>query len=295
MSAHFKYVLITGCSAGGLGSALALELAKRGTYHVFATGRNPSKLQHLKDIEHIEPITLDVQSEDSIEECVSTISTHTSGSLDMLVNNAGAGYMLPLSDVSISEAKTSFDLNVWSALALTQACLPLLIKAKGTIVMQSSVGSCVPVAGLGIYSASKAALSMLADTLRVEMRPFGVKVVDLKTGSVHSNFHGNLAGGNGGKAVLPEGSRYMPVKTQIESVMNGTTKEDEERKMDQKQWAKSVVDQLVKSSPPAQVWKGGTASTIWWITSFLPHTIMDGALAKLAGLDRLGKLLKEKA
>ena len=292
MPTHLKSVLITGCSAGGLGSALALEFAKRGHYHIFATGRNPAKLQHLRDIEHIEVLTLDVESTQSIQECVNTISMLTSSSLDMLINNAGSGYMLPLSDISISDAKASFDLNVWSALALTQACLPLLINAKGMVVMQSSVGSVVPVTGLGIYSASKAALSMLADTLRVEMIPFGVKVVDLKTGSVRTNFHGNLGGGNQGKAVLPEGSLYAPIKTEIESVMNGTHKQDEERKMNPKEWAKAIVGQLVKSNPPAQIWKGGGSGAIWWIRSFLPHTIIDGTLAKMAGLDRLEELLR---
>lgn len=282
-----KTVLITGCSDGGLGSALALEFANSPKYHVLATARNPAKMSHLREKSNITVLTLDVLSEASIKSCLATVSADF-GSLDMLINNAGTGLMSPLSDATDLDAyRRTFDLNVWAALAVTQAFLPLLIKAKGVVVMNSSVTSVVPVPGMGIYNASKAALAMLTDTLRLEVAPFGIRVVELKTGTVESNFHEN-----GGKAVLPADSLYAPIKADMETLINGTAKEDTSRRMDASVWAKQVVGQLVKSDPPTKVWKGGAAGTIYWVTTLPLQTFMQGTLAKVAGLTRLGEMLR---
>jgi 1-acylglycerone phosphate reductase len=282
-----KTVLITGCSDGGLGSALALEFANTPNYHVIATARNPAKLSQLRDNPRITLLTLDVLSEASIQSCLSSVSSQPR-SLDMLINNAGNGLMAPLSDATdLNACRQTFDLNVWAVLAMTQAFLPLLIKSKGVIVMNSSVASVVAVPGMGIYSASKAALSMLTDTLRLEVAPFGIRVVELKTGSVESNFHDNA-----GKASLPTDSLYAPIKEDMEALINGTTKEDAGRRMDAGVWAKQVVTQLVKPEPPAKVWKGGGASAIYWITTLPLQRFMNGTLAKLAGLMRLEGLLR---
>jgi len=282
-----KTVLITGCSDGGLGSALALEFANSPKYHVLATARNPAKMSHLYEKGNITLLTLDVLSDASIKSCLATVSADF-GSLDMLVNNAGTGLMFPLSDATDLDAcRRTFDLNVWAALAVTQAFLPLLIKAKGVVVMNSSLTSVVPVPGMGIYNASKAALAMLTDTLRLEVAPFGIRVVELKTGTVVSNFYEN-----GGKAILPADSLYAPIKADMETLINGTSKEDTSRRMDAGVWAKQVVGQLVKSDPPTKVWKGGGASTIYWVTTLPLQGFMQATLAKLAGLTRLGEMLR---
>lgn len=133
-----KTALITGCSEGGIGAALAKAFHAKG-YHVYATLRNPAKAGSLNQIEDIEIATLDVTKGDSIEQCVQYIKTKTGGTLDVLVNNAGADCTMPLLDVSLEEAKALYDLNVWAVLALTQAFAPMLIKARGTIVNINSV------------------------------------------------------------------------------------------------------------------------------------------------------------
>lgn len=281
-----KSVLITGCSDGGLGSALALEFANSPKYHVLATARNPAKMSDLREKSNITLLTLDVLSEASIKSCLATVSTDF-GSLDMLINNAGTGLMCPLSEATDLDAcRRTFDLNVWAPLAVTQAFLPLLIKANGVVVMNSSVASVLPVPGMGIYGASKAALVMLTDTLRLEVAPFGIRVVELKTGAVESNFH------NGGKVVLSADSMYAPIKAEMEALMNGTTKEDTSRRMGASVWAEQVVGQLVKSDPPTKVWKGGAAGMTYWITTLPLQRFMQGTLAKIAGLTRLGEMLR---
>jgi 1-acylglycerone phosphate reductase len=105
-----RSVLITGCSKGGLGDTLARAFNAHGL-RVIATARNPSKVEHLKAL-GIETLILDVTSQESIQE----VSTLTGGSLDILLNNSGGGYHLPLTDVSIDAARELFDLNVWAVL-----------------------------------------------------------------------------------------------------------------------------------------------------------------------------------
>ena len=138
MSSSKRTVLITGCSDGSLGAALATAFHEAGL-HVYATARNPSKLTQVRSL-GIETLTLDVLSDSSIAACAAKLSD-----LDILVNNAGTGYSKAVSDLSIPEAKKVFDLNVWSYLAVTQAFLPLLLKSKGMIVNQTSVASVVTI------------------------------------------------------------------------------------------------------------------------------------------------------
>ena len=148
---------------------------------MYATARNPSKMKRLQSL-GIETLTLDVLSDSSIASCVSQIS-----SLDILLNNAGAAYSMPVSDISIPEAKKLFDLNVWSYLAVTQAFLPLLLKSKGMIVNQTSIASVAAIPFQSAYDASKAAMAMFSNLQRLELQAFGITVVELKTGVVRSN------------------------------------------------------------------------------------------------------------
>lgn len=107
MSKTKRTVLITGCSDGGSGAALAEAFHNAGL-HVYATARNLKKMEHLASL-GIELLELDVLSESSISACAGKVD-----SLDILVNNAGGQYVMPLADISISKAKSLFDLNVWS-------------------------------------------------------------------------------------------------------------------------------------------------------------------------------------
>jgi len=279
-----KTVLITGCSEHGLGDALAQALHRHG-YRVFATARNPSKISHFENL-GIETLPLDVLSPKSIEACISSVTSLTGGSLDMLINNSGAGYSMPLIDVSIPSAHSCFDLNVFALLSVTQAFLPLLMKSPtgGVIANNTSVASVAFVPHQGIYNASKAAAAMLTDNLRVELAPFGIKVVELKTGGVKTNFFANLAE----KPTLPENSIYQPAREEVEKAMTG---ESISAKMTAQEWAEKVVRELNVKTPPARIWKGESATTVWAFRKFLPHTFPDGLFAKMGGLNVLGQRL----
>jgi 1-acylglycerone phosphate reductase len=275
-----RTVLITGCSDGSLGAALAIAFHKA-SLHVYATARNSSKMAHVASI-GIETLTLDVLSDSSIATCVSKVSH-----LDILVNNAGRTYGTPVSDLSIPEAKKLFDVNLWAQIAVTQAFLPLLLKSKGIIVNQTSAASVVAIPFQSVYNASKAALSMFSDTQRLELKPFGIRVVDLKTGYVKSNlnFH------NEGFIGLSKDSIYDSAKETVEKSMRGEGLV--ELGMSAHEWAKQVVEDLLRKIPPPHIWRGNSALLVW-IGTFFPFGMLDGTVKKSSGFDIVEQKVQEQ-
>jgi NAD(P)-dependent dehydrogenase (short-subunit alcohol dehydrogenase family) len=148
-------VLITGCSDGGIGSALALAFQQRG-FHVFATARNTTKMSNLADLPNVTLLTLDVTDSTTIKAAVDTVAKETGGTLDFLVNNAGRNHFMPLLDEDIDQTKELFDTNVWGPLAVTQAFSPLVIKTKGSFVFVTSIAgySNTPWMGMSIFPRS---------------------------------------------------------------------------------------------------------------------------------------------
>lgn len=134
-----KFALVTGCSEGGIGFALAQEFQRRGV-HVFATARTISKMKSLEGLPNVTILNLDVTSHSSINSAVAIVTKHTEGTLDYLVNNAGCAYTLPVLDLDIKLAREMFDVNVWGVYAMIQSFAPLVIAAKGTIANMASVG-----------------------------------------------------------------------------------------------------------------------------------------------------------
>lgn len=138
-----KSILITGCSDGGIGSELAKQFAAKG-YRVFATVRTPSKAASLDGIAGIEILELEITSQESITACAAEVDRRTGGTLDVLVNNAGADFVIPFLDVSIDEARQLYEVNVFSIIGVTQAFSPLIIKAQGCIANFSSIAGEMP-------------------------------------------------------------------------------------------------------------------------------------------------------
>lgn len=274
-----RTVLITGCSDGGLGAALAIALHKRGL-HVYATARNPSKVGQVQ-AHGIETFTLDVLSKASIVAAAAKIPR-----LDILINNAGALYSMPISDMSIPQAKELFDLNVWSYLEVTQAFLPALLQSKGIIVNQTSSAGLEAIAFQSAYNASKAAMIMFSDCMRLELALFGIRVINLKSSNAASNNFSNQSGITGAR--LPSGSLYDFAKEIVEKTMRGETFPME---VTAEQWANQVAqDLLKKSNPPNNIWRG-TKAWIAWLSSLRPFGLPDVVLKQVAGLDLVEKAL----
>ena len=278
-----RSVLITGCSDGSLGAGLAIAFHNAGL-KVYATARNVHRLSQVKSA-GIETIILDVLSTDSIKAAAAQLDQ-----LDILVNNAGAEYLMPLSDVDIRSAKQLFDLNVWSYIEVTQVFLPLILQSSygGLIVNQSSVGSVVVLPFQGIYTASKAAVAMMSDTLRLELAAFGVNVVDLKTGVVRSNLVKNQKEAK--PPSIGKSSIYYPAQEVVEKSLSQDS--FAEGGMPTDQWANAVVGDLLKKKSPIVIWRG-EQTWVAKLIALLPYGTFDGLLKQLTGLDQVEKIIKD--
>lgn len=298
-------ILITGCSPGGMGATLAIAFHNAG-HQVFATARNLSKLNPLSEL-GIETIPLEVTSASSIASAVSSVTSCLSDDrgLNIIINNAAGSYSMTIADVSLDAARELFDVNVWSHVAITQAFLPLLLKSTASsinkdastsshtnqamIVNHTSVGSVTALPFQGVYNSSKAALAMLSETMRLELGPFGIQVIDLKTAGVRTNIIANN-NVNTKAERLPEGSIYEPAREVVEKAMSQEGLSD--RGITPEQWATEVSELLLGKNPPAVIWRGESA-TIARVASMLPSGLFEGRLQKLTKLDVVEQIIKQ--
>ena len=170
-------ILVTGASSG-IGYSAALALAATG-HTVFAAARRVELMEPLRSA-GVTPVHLDVTSEESISECLSTV-----GDVDVLVNNAGYGYFGPIESVSLEEARRQMDVNLFGLAALTKAVLPgMRDRGFGRVVNIGSVAGRAVMYFGGWYNISKYAVEAFSDALRIEMKPFGVSVVLIEPGPV---------------------------------------------------------------------------------------------------------------
>ncbi|KAJ3550275.1 hypothetical protein NM208_g65 [Fusarium decemcellulare] len=266
MASLRKSVLITGCSKGGIGSALAEVFQEKG-YHVFATVRNPSKIsQNLSSAKNVTVLNLDVLSSGSIAAAVQSVKAATNGRLDVLVNNSGSTMVVPALDTSIDDAKKLFDLNFWAPMAMLQAFAPLLINAKGCIVNNTSVNGQVPMGFMSIYNSSKAALAAASETWRHELQPLGVRTITLLTSGVKTGSFAHYEG-----IELPETSHYYEVRQFIHDIADGRLQEGA---ITPRQYATQVV-RAVEKGATGNVWAGTSAFMIRLACWLSPQSVMD--------------------
>ncbi|CAN8105469.1 unnamed protein product [Discula destructiva] len=279
MTESKRKVLITGCSDGSLGAALSTALHHAGL-HVYATARDTTKASKQAAL-GIEVLELDVLSDESIAACAAKIPE-----LDILINNAGGHYAMPVVDLDVTEGKKWFDLNVWSYITVSQAFLPALLKAPngGIIANQTSAAGFMPVPFQATYNASKAAIAMFSDTMRLELQSFGIKVIDLRTSLVKSNI---ITGGTDLSKKLPQGSIFEPAREEVESILRATKFAG--KGQDQKEWAQDVLKELLKDDPPLVIYTGENAE----LTPELPAKPgqIDDMLKSFVGLDEVEQLV----
>ncbi|KAK4206861.1 short-chain dehydrogenase [Rhypophila decipiens] len=266
-----------------MGAALAIAFHCLG-HHVFATARNPSKLAPLAE-QGIETVQLDITSSSSITAAVGSNLLET---------------------------------NLWGHLAVTQPFLPLLLRSTATspspayqgpramIVNHTSVGSLAALPFQGIYNASKAALAMLSETMRLELEGCfaGLRVIDLKTVGVKTNIiennNINSASSPGGEHtddVLPAETIYAPAREIVTRAMSQVDLK-EGMKVTAEEWAAEVVPLLLGKNPPGAIWKGESASMARLAVS-LPRWgnhgggLFEGFLKKMTGLSEVESVMKE--
>jgi NAD(P)-dependent dehydrogenase (short-subunit alcohol dehydrogenase family) len=183
-------VLISGSSTG-IGRACALRLDRAG-FRVFAGVRNRGDAESLdaEGSERLEPVILDVTDEGTIEATRERIEEVTGGRLAGLVNNAGIVVGGPLETLDLDGLRRQLEVNLTGQVAVTQAFIPMIRSARGRIVLMASVGGRMSLPYLSPYHASKFGLEAVGDSLRMEMRQFGVNVSIIEPGSIATPFWG---------------------------------------------------------------------------------------------------------
>ncbi len=176
-------ILITGASTG-IGAACAADLARRG-FRVFAGVRKDTDGERLKDQSaDIVPLLLDVTDSAQIAAAADTVGrTVGDACLAGLVNNAGIVVAGPLEILPLDELRRQLEVNVVGQVAVLQAMLPLLRKARGRIVNISSVNGRFAPPYMAPYSASKHALEAINNALRLELRAWGIHVSIIEPGA----------------------------------------------------------------------------------------------------------------
>jgi NAD(P)-dependent dehydrogenase (short-subunit alcohol dehydrogenase family) len=172
-----RVVLVTGASSG-VGQSTARLLSEQG-YRVFGTSRNAAGGG---DTPGLTLLPLDVRSDDSVATCLSTVSG-LAGRLDVLVNNAGYELAGALEELSIDEAKAQFETNFFGVFRMVKAVLPLMRRQnQGQIINVTSLAGLSSIPFMGIYSASKFALDGYTEALRLEVKPFNIRVSQIEVG-----------------------------------------------------------------------------------------------------------------
>ncbi|KAK7214482.1 hypothetical protein V2G26_002485 [Clonostachys chloroleuca] len=272
-------ILITGCSDGGIGSALAIVFQKRG-FHVFASARDPTKMSTLKGLPDTTLLTLDVVKSEDIKHVVNTISEKTNGTLDYLISNAGRNHFMPILDEDLDTVRNLFEINFFAPIALAQAFAPLLIKAKGMAVFIASTAGYLNIPYMGTYSASKRGMEVVADTLRLELAPFGVDVLEVVTGGVKSRGQTYF-----GDFKLPENSLYKKIESTVANRAQGG---DGMPRMDTEEYAAAVSDAILKRTT-GRFWCGQHADQVRMGTTAVevPQAAMDAGAVIGTGLEEL--------
>ncbi len=177
-----KVVLITGGSSG-IGEATGKYLSSQG-YYVYGTTRNLNKNG---DSAHFELLELDVREQESIDRAVQYI-VDKHGRLDVLVNNAGVGITGPLEETPIEEINKAFDTNFNGPIRMIQSVLPQMRSQKsGLIINITSIAGYMGLPFRGVYSSTKAALEIVTEALRMEVKEFGVELTNIAPGDFATN------------------------------------------------------------------------------------------------------------
>jgi NAD(P)-dependent dehydrogenase (short-subunit alcohol dehydrogenase family) len=236
-----KVVLITGGSSG-IGKSIGEFLHQKG-FVVYGTSRNPERV-----LNSVFPlVALDVRDVVSIQTAVAKIIA-TSGRLDIVINNAGVGITGPLEEIPTQEIKNNFETNFFGPIEVMKAVLPQMRKQQsGLIINITSIAGYMGLPYRSVYSASKGALELITEGLRMEVKSFGIHITNVAPG----DFATNIASGRFHAPVIA-GSAYEKVygdtlKTMDEHVDSGSNPNE----------MAEAVYRIIQSSAPKIHYKVG--------------------------------------
>jgi len=276
-------VLVTGASTG-IGRATALRLAAAG-WRVFAGVRRDADGRALADASagSLTPVALDVTDPAQIAAAADSIADAVGGAgLAGLVNNAGIARGGPVEYLPVDDWRLQFEVNLFGQVAVTQAMMPLLRDARGRIVFIGSNSGRISTPMMAPYGASKFAIEALAASMRLELRPWGMKVVVVEPGAVKTAIWDK------GRALADELEAVMPADAasrygdQIAAIRKGI--ETQDRTGIPADRVAAVVEKALTADRPRARYQVGIDSHVSAAASrVLPDRLLDVAVAKLAG------------
>jgi short-subunit dehydrogenase len=275
-------ILVTGAT-GGIGRHAALALAAKG-HRVIASGRNKDLLAALrKDAPDIDIVPLDVTDVSTVADALVEVDRLTDGrGIDVLVNNAGYGLVGPLAEIDDAKLRDQFEVNVFGLMSVTRAFLPkMMARGSGRILNVSSVSGRISFPLFGAYHATKWALETMSDSLRMELRPFGIHVVVIEPGTIRTAFVERSK--REAAAVGAPTSPYAPVYAQVNAAA--------ERLMLQAVGPEVVSNAMIRAiearSPKARYVAPFHARLGMYLLHAIPTWLSDAVMMRVSGLSSL--------
>jgi NAD(P)-dependent dehydrogenase (short-subunit alcohol dehydrogenase family) len=270
-------VVVTGASTG-IGETCAMHLASIG-FRVFAGVRKPEDAERMRAAGH-EPLTMDVTDEETIRAAAAQLGDEP---LAGLVNNAGVAVAGPLEFIPVAEFRRQLDVNVVGQVAVTQAFLPALRKARGRIVNMGSIGGRVALPLLSPYAASKFAMEAITDSLRRELRQWGMHVAIVEPGAIATPIWDKSRAANEelSKDAPPEAEQLygkLIDRIRAESANLGETG------LPPIEVAKAVAHALTASRPKTRYLVGREARGRATAAALLPDRAFDALVARSLGV-----------
>lgn len=264
-----RVILVTGASSG-IGAAIAARLAKDG-HQVFGTSRKGGGARG-----SVEMLTLDVCSDASVQACVEGLLRKV-GRIDALVNNAGYLLSGAIEEATLEEAKAQLETNFFGVARMVKAVLPTMRRARsGHIVTISSLAGLVPVPFWGFYNASKFAVEGYMETLRHELKPFGIRVALVEPGVIHTPFYENPR-----TRAMPE---YAPWRDRALKTVGHFT----EKAPGPEVVSDAVAHLLGRRNPPLRTRITRQASVFPFLRWLLPASAFEAGARRGFNLDREG-------
>ena len=290
MNCRRKHTVVTGAGSG-IGRATALRLAAAGQ-HVYAGVRKQAdgeKLASFATGGELTPLILDVTNASQVAATAGAVAEHTAATgLDGLVNNAGIGLACPTELLPLDAFRRQLEINVVGQLAVTQAFLPALRRAHGRIVVISTIGVRFTPPFAGALDATKAALTALADTLRQELAPWGVRVVLIEPASINSGAADKVTrDAAAAMAAAPPQRRGLYEET-FAKMLN--VMQHREGNGSPPDVAAATIVKALTTTRPRAVYLTGKDSRRLAVISLLPTPILDAARRRVFGLPAPGAL-----
>lgn len=250
-----RLALVTGASSG-IGRGVALQLAENG-FNVIAAARRLNRLDELADQNPgITPKQVDLSKPTDTETFCNYIE-ELAQPISVLVNNAGYSQRGVLEDVSLERIRRLYEVNVFSLMRITQACLPGMRKARaGLVVNISSIVGKFSFPGSGIYASSKYAVEGITDALRIELAPFGINVVAIRPGAIATEFGQaaeKMTGDLQARTDSDYTSFYTTTKAAVDKMFVNQSSSDPELIV-------GLIMEAVKAPIPKSVYAAGTLS-----------------------------------